>query len=122
MVSQSGPDMSDEEDDDSRLSNNSRGEQPMKPSIDPEVFARLKAEVASCAFPQKNFRPNASFSPFMQHGMPFGQEELERSLPFFFPSPHLMASHLAAAAAAAKGKDIDRDRVSHARSLQIHSN
>ena len=42
--------------------------------------------------------------------MPFGQEDLDR-LPFFFPSPHLMASHLAAAAAAAKGKDMIDHRV-----------
>ncbi|CAG7718371.1 unnamed protein product, partial [Allacma fusca] len=80
----SGPenDMSEEEDDDSRMSNNSRSEQPMKPSIDADVLARLK-----------------------QHGMPFDQEDLQRSFPLFFPAPHLMASHLAAAAAAAKEKD-----------------
>ena len=34
--------MSEEEDDDSRMSNNSRTEQPIKPSIDPDVLARLK--------------------------------------------------------------------------------
>jgi len=43
--------------------------------------------------------------------MQFGQEDLER-LPFFFPNPHLMASQLAAAAAAAKVKDMGDLRVS----------
>lgn len=34
--------MSEEEDDDSRMSNGSRSEQPIKPNIDPDMLARLK--------------------------------------------------------------------------------
>ncbi|CAL8096728.1 unnamed protein product [Orchesella dallaii] len=88
VVSAQENDMSEEEDDDSRMSNGSRNEQPIKPSsIDPDVLARLK-----------------------QHGLPaFSQEDLG-PLQYFLP-PHMVASHLAAAAAVAnnnKEKDIHK--------------
>jgi len=39
-------DLSEEEDIEDRMSNHSRNEQPMKPSIDPDVLARLKQVIS----------------------------------------------------------------------------
>ncbi|XP_035710015.1 protein dead ringer homolog isoform X2 [Folsomia candida] len=85
-------DMSEEEDDDgSRISNNSPRPPEIKfnpAMIDPEMITKLK------------------------QGVPWATDDVDRSMgPFFFPSPHVLASQLAAAAAAvAKDKDSHRDR------------
>jgi hypothetical protein len=48
----------------------------------------------------------------LKQGVPWVQEDVDRAMgPFFFPSPHVLASQLAAAAAAV-AKDKDSHRVS----------